>query len=77
VYGTINTSTVSFGIEFLNTVILDSTYVLLSLDTDFNSHTGAFPGGFGFNLPEQNVGVEWDVIIDIPGNFTSPPQPLT
>jgi hypothetical protein len=68
---------VSFGIEFLNTVLLDSTYVLLSLDTDFNPGTGAFPGGFGFNLPEQNVGVEWDVIIDVPGNFTQPPQPMS
>ncbi|MFI5407070.1 MAG: T9SS type A sorting domain-containing protein, partial [Nitrososphaerales archaeon] len=74
VYGTINVISINLQIEFLNPVDLDSTIALLSLDTDFNPATGAFPGGFGINLPEQNIGSEWDVIIDVPGLFN---QPLT
>ena len=77
VYGTINSSSISLQIEFLKPVEPDSAFALLSLDTDFNPETGAFPGGFGFNLPEQNVGAEWDVLLDIPGLFSQPPQPLT
>lgn len=77
VYGTINASSINLQIEFLNPVNLDSTFGLVSLDTDFNPETGAFPGGFGFNLPEQNVGAEWDILLDIPGLFSQPPQPNT
>jgi len=76
VFATKDTSSVTIEFQFLNNVDLDSTFVIFSLDTDFDPNTGAFPGGFGMNILEQNIGSEYDVIVDVPGLFTFPPQPL-
>ncbi|MCH7964009.1 MAG: choice-of-anchor B family protein [Bacteroidetes bacterium] len=76
VFATKDISSVTIEFQFLNNVDLDSTFIIFSLDTDFDPNTGAFPGGFGLNLPEQNIGSEYDIIVDVPGLFTFPPQPL-
>jgi len=36
---------------------------------DFDPNTGAFPGGFGFNLPAQNIGSEFDILVDVSGGI--------
>lgn len=79
VFAAVSGSAVTFEFEFLNDVNTDSAYLLFSLDTDFNSGTGAFPGGFGFNSPAQNVGSEYDVLINIPAvpPIGSPPLTLS
>ena len=76
VYAAISSNSVTLDIEFANDIDTDSTFILFSLDTDFDQNTGAFPGGFGFNLPEQGLGSEYDILFDIPGFFAFPPQPL-
>jgi len=76
VYAASSLNSVTIDFEFANDIDTDSTFILFSLDTDFDQNTGAFPGGFGFNLPEQGIGSEYDVLIDIPGLFSFPPQPL-
>ncbi|MGH1363597.1 MAG: choice-of-anchor B family protein [Calditrichia bacterium] len=65
-FATVNTTDITLEFEFLNTPDPDSAYLLLSLDTDFNVNTGAFPGGFGFNLQAQNVGAEYDILLNLP-----------
>jgi hypothetical protein len=65
---------VTFDFQFVNNINRDSTIILWSLDTDFNRNTGAHPGGFGFNDPMQNIGSEYDVLIDLPGFFSGLPR---
>ncbi len=76
VYAETSANSVTIDFEFANDIDTDSTFILFSLDTDFDQNTGAFPGGFGFNLPEQGIGSEYDILIDVPGLFSFPPQPL-
>lgn len=60
---------VQLTFHFVEPVDANSLLMTLSLDTDFDISTGAFPGGFGFNLPEHQIGSEYDLIIDVPGFF--------
>ncbi|MDO8549588.1 MAG: choice-of-anchor B family protein [Ignavibacteria bacterium] len=76
VYAATSANNVTIDFEFANDIDTDSTFILFSVDTDFDQNTGAFPGGFGFNLPEQAIGSEYDVLLDVPGLFSFPPQPL-
>ena len=62
--------------EFVDNIDTDSAFVSISFDTDFDSGTGAFPGGFGFNLPEQDIGAEYDVLLDISGQATGSPMTM-
>ncbi|MCH9028327.1 MAG: choice-of-anchor B family protein, partial [Bacteroidetes bacterium] len=67
-FNTIFRTDITFEFEFLDNIYTDSVLAVLSLDTDFDPNTGAFPGGFGFNLPAQNIGSEFDILIDVSGN---------
>ena len=75
VFATQTATDVTLDFEFLNPVDTDSTLIFISLDTDFNVTTGAFPGGFGFNLPQQNIGSEFDILIDVPAFFINTGTP--
>jgi hypothetical protein len=68
-FATVTSTDITFEIEFLNNIITDSAFAVLALDMDFDPNTGAFPGGFGFNLPEQNIGSEFDILVDVSGGI--------
>jgi len=65
-FATQSANDVTLEFEFLNTPDPDSAYLLLALDTDYNVNTGAFPGGFGFNITAQNIGSEYDILLNLP-----------
>lgn len=65
-----------FGFGFAQPVNTDSAFAVLSLDLDFDVNSGAFPGGFGFNLPAQNIGSEIDLLVDVPGTIIGIPLSL-
>lgn len=72
-----NTGTaIIFEMEFLDPIDTDSLLGVLALDLDFDPATGAFPGGFGFNSPAQNIGSEIDLLIDVPGAINGMPLTL-
>lgn len=66
VYATVTATDVTFDFEFASPPNVDSTYVLFSIDTDFDPMTGANPGGLGLNDPAQNIGAEFDLFINLP-----------
>jgi hypothetical protein len=55
-----NGTAIIFEMEFVDPVNTDSLLGVLALDLDFDPGTGAFPGGFGFNSPAQNIGAEFE-----------------
>jgi len=69
ILATTSDTDVTFDIQFAENVNTDSAVIIWSLDVDFDSTTGAYPGGFGFNDPLQGIGAEYDILVDIPGVF--------
>lgn len=65
VYATKTSSDVTFDFEFLDEVDTDSAFIYWGLDTDFDPTTGVW----GF--PDQDIGAEYFVFVDIPGIFGS------
>jgi len=72
-FATVTSTDITLELEFLNNIDTDSTFAVLALDMDFDPNTGAFPGGFGFNLPEQNIGSEFDILVDVSGGIFGVP----
>jgi hypothetical protein len=68
-----NGTAIIFEMEFVDPVNTDSLLGVLALDLDFDPGTGAFPGGFGFNSPAQNIGAEIDILIDVAGVLIGTP----
>jgi len=68
-FATVTSTNITFELEFLNNINTDSAFAVLALDMDFDPNTGAFPGGFGFNLPAQNIGSEFDILVDVSGGI--------
>ncbi len=68
-FSTVTSTDITFEIEFLNNINTDSAFAVLALDMDFDPNTGAFPGGFGFNIPAQNIGSEFDILVDVSGGI--------
>lgn len=66
VFSTVTATDVSFDFEFASAPSTDSTFILFSVDTDFDPMTGANPGGFGLNDPAQDIGAEFDLLINLP-----------
>lgn len=60
---------VTFMFEFEDPVDMDSLVGVWSLDTDFDIGTGAHPGGFGALATKQDLGAEYDILVDVPGIF--------
>ena len=60
-------------IDFAAPISTDSLFGVFALDLDFDPNTGAFPGGFGFLIPANNMGSDVDVLIDLSGNVFGTP----
>lgn len=65
-YASVTPTDVTIELEFATAPSVDSTYALISVDTDFDPMTGANPGGFGFNDPGQDIGSEFDFLVNLP-----------
>jgi len=76
VLATTSGTSVTFDFQFQDIVSTDSAIIIWSLDVDFDSTTGAYPGGFGLNDPLQGIGSEYDILVDIPGFFGGGPLAL-
>ncbi|MDH4071457.1 MAG: choice-of-anchor B family protein, partial [Ignavibacteria bacterium] len=72
VTASVSETDVTFTFEFEDPVNTDSVAGVWALDIDFDITTGAHPGGFGTLEPEQDLGAEYDILIDCPGVLGTP-----
>lgn len=67
IYGEVANGNLNLQINLDNTINWANTILVISIDTDQNINTGAYPPGLGICTESQNIGSEREMIVD-PGN---------